>query len=126
MKRQLGTPAVSLCALAMGLLSPVRADDRVVRQQLASYYHRFSKALTAKSSDGLRQLIEQNTTPDFVRKTPYGTETRQTYLMGFKVHWATPPPQAEERLDRLKVQGNQAVALVTDTWTRTRTVDDRT
>jgi hypothetical protein len=126
MRRERGTPAASLCVLAVWLLSPVRADDRVVPQQLESYYRRFSKAAMERTSDGLQQLVRQNTTPDFVRKTPYGTESRQTYLMGFKVHWVTPPAQAEERLDKLKVQGNQAVAMVTDTTTRTLPADDQT
>jgi hypothetical protein len=110
MKQWRGAVMGIVGVVAMGMLSPARADENAVRRGFEVIYQQYTQAFQQKDSSAILRFSERYLAPNWTE----GTHTRQQWLsMLAKQPW-TPSSESKGKVERLTVDGNHAVVTFSE------------
>lgn len=115
---------VWLAALAMSSGLVARADNSAVKRELAARYDEFTAAFKQKNVDKMMAI----TAPGFTMKMPRNQTAdaaRARVLLQQAITLVQSISKVNTRIDKLSVQGGQAIATVTQTMAAKMTGQDQ-
>jgi hypothetical protein len=94
----------------MGLLSPVRADDKAVRQGFEAIYSQYIQAFQQKDSTAILRFSERYLAPNWTE----GAHTRKQWRTMLAQRPWTPSTQSKGKVDRVTIDGSRAVVTFSE------------
>src|SRR5947199_1376587 len=104
MKQCRGALVGVLGVAVMGLLSPVRADDKTVRQGFETIYNQYIQAFQQKDRTAILRFSERYLAPNWTE----GHYTRQQWLTLLAQRPWTPSTRSKGKLQQVTIDGNHA------------------